>query len=171
MKAILLQLHRWLGVLLFPLFAMIVLSGALLALKPMVESARTPDQLQPVAVEQLVALVDEVAGSSRFGECSGWMKGPIGALMGWGITAWRMGRLRGMAVIPWGASLGASSPSTRGCCWGWGGWWSMPVGRWRPSLWPLSSSVGPVFATASWGGIMRWGSGSSRWRPCCRSRR
>lgn len=62
MKAILLQLHRWLGVLLFPLFAMIVLSGALLALKPMVESARTPDQLQPVAVEQLVALVDEVAG-------------------------------------------------------------------------------------------------------------
>jgi len=65
MKSILIQLHRWLGVLLFPLFAMIILSGALLALKPILGSLQAPDVLEPVPVEQLIELVEQVAPAGK----------------------------------------------------------------------------------------------------------
>jgi sulfite reductase (NADPH) flavoprotein alpha-component len=65
MKATLLRLHRWLGVVLLPLFALIILSGAILAFKPIVEDLDAPAALNPVAVERIVELVNAEAADAQ----------------------------------------------------------------------------------------------------------
>ncbi|GAA0682015.1 hypothetical protein GCM10009104_03500 [Marinobacterium maritimum] len=58
MRTYLLQVHRWLALLLTPLFLLIVLTGMVLALKPVVADLTAAPYAGPVAVSDLVALLN-----------------------------------------------------------------------------------------------------------------
>lgn len=60
MKTLLLSLHRWLALLLTPLFLLILLSGMVLAFKPIVEDLGPPPHAGPVALESLLTLLEQV---------------------------------------------------------------------------------------------------------------
>jgi sulfite reductase (NADPH) flavoprotein alpha-component len=54
----LLRIHRWLALALAPFFLLILLSGAILACKPIVEGTRTPASVNVSAVQATLAAVD-----------------------------------------------------------------------------------------------------------------
>lgn len=60
MRAFLLQLHRWLALLLTPLFVLIVLTGMVLAFKPIMEDLAPPSHTDPVAVASLISLLEQL---------------------------------------------------------------------------------------------------------------
>lgn len=67
MKSALLLLHRWAGIVLFPLFALILLSGAILAFKPIIADLQAPEAPAPVRTEQLVELLAQNGSDKAVG--------------------------------------------------------------------------------------------------------
>lgn len=69
LKSMALSLHRWVGLILTPLFLLIVLSGGIMALKPVVEDpmiAGSPPAAEMQAVLSTLATVDSAGKASQF---------------------------------------------------------------------------------------------------------
>ncbi|TCK09349.1 PepSY domain-containing protein [Marinobacterium mangrovicola] len=85
MKALLLQLHRWIGLVLFPVFVLIIVSGMVLALKPVVEGGGAVSYQTAVDTTALTAALESmdpeqsVRSLSRAGETA-WNLGPMGVV-------------------------------------------------------------------------------------------
>ncbi|SEF79973.1 PepSY domain-containing protein [Marinobacterium lutimaris] len=85
MKALLLQLHRWTGLVLLPVFLLVIISGMILALKPVVESGGSVNYQSPADTTQLIAALESmdpeqsIRSLSRAGE-SAWNLGPKGVV-------------------------------------------------------------------------------------------
>ncbi|WP_432694993.1 PepSY domain-containing protein [Marinobacterium sp. YM272] len=85
MKALLLQLHRWMGLVLFPLFLLVILSGMILALKPVLESGSQIAYQTPVEATVLASALESmdpdqsVRSISRAGETE-WSLGSLGVV-------------------------------------------------------------------------------------------
>lgn len=63
MKPLLFKLHRWVGLVLTPLFLVIALSGAVLAFKPMLvadKAVADPGEMPPVVISEVVALIERL---------------------------------------------------------------------------------------------------------------
>lgn len=61
MRTYLLQIHRWLALLLTPLFLLITLTGIVLAFKPVMNDFEDPPYSAPVEVSEVTALVDRLS--------------------------------------------------------------------------------------------------------------
>ncbi|MBT00216.1 MAG: hypothetical protein CMI01_16285 [Oceanospirillaceae bacterium] len=78
MKTNLLVIHRWIGVLLFPLFLLIILTGAVLAFKPIVSAPEAPGTTSSVPIADVIHLIDsqpqvgEISSISRIDAGETW---------------------------------------------------------------------------------------------------
>ncbi|MEW8506453.1 MAG: PepSY domain-containing protein [Candidatus Thiodiazotropha sp.] len=83
LKPVLFKLHRWVGIVLAPLFLLIVLSGAVLAFKPILEQT-TPTGVDSVSAARVIKLLqridpmgENVAAVSHEGTWAGSFSGVI----------------------------------------------------------------------------------------------
>lgn len=85
MKTLLLQLHRWMGLVLFPIFLLVIISGMILALKPVVESGSQVAFQTQLDTNALVSMLESkdvdqsVRSISRVGETA-WNLGSLGVV-------------------------------------------------------------------------------------------